>query len=263
MEFSPVNLDLSIQQRRKLLNNHPIQLKHFQIGSGSTLFHATHNQYKKLLNSHKNKKGMRIQFESERHLHKNLIDGSGFAQLLSKAKKLAITHLAPHAKKFTHHLIHQYAPQAQEMMQQYANNLIDSGANHASQYIGNDNSNFLKSLAKENANNYINSQYNNGLQFADQQLGEGINWKKVGRTLKNGFNSIKNPIIKPLLHSAIDSYTAPGLTALGTLVGAPELGLASPFVQNGLNHAVNGLGIKKKRITRKKKQGGALISSGY
>ena len=272
------SINFTNQQGRKLINGHIVQFKPEQLGSGVKTVHLDDEQAKKYMHAVKTGSGMRVQFKSQHHLHHNLMHGNGFKELLSKSKKVALHHLSqasrhashftqttlmPAVKSYARDKLRELEPQLRHQAHQFGNQVLDNSFNHLSQYDKNIHQ--YRQAVDNHLHNYVDDGLNSGLDMVNSQLGEGINWGKLGRQTKNSFRDIGKvlkPIAKPLLNGLNSTLTPMLIDSVATMTGQPALMAATPLAQQAISNGINKSGLGLKRRTSKKVNGGALNPSG-
>lgn len=228
-------LDISDAQKRKLLNGHAIQIKHHQIGSGSHVVLDTAHG-KKVRTAYRTGKGVRIQLANDHVVRSNVIHGSGFSSMLSKAKKKA---LQLDTMLSQNEAYNQLKSTAKDKAKQYAQDAIQKGKelalNKVSQYTENLDPS-LRDTLRNGATDMINLQSAKASQFIE---GQGF-----GKDLLKGLKTVAK-VAAPVVLNTVAARTGLPVNTL------------TPMVQQALGSGV------KKRGGRARKTAGALIPSGY
>jgi hypothetical protein len=281
--YHPIEIQsLSPQQKRKLVSGLPIRVKH---GRGH-IIHASPEQHKKIVRAHARGKAVTIQFDPfQAQQHGSGLLGDLAKKAVSYAKGKIRAHI-PQAEKFVRDEIQKFGKHGQAMAEHKLESLGLS--KDLSQRIAEEATGRLVRGAEHMAHA--------GLHHADKMLGEGIhqnriihkrkprkvggklNLKDIGRKIKSGFQKLGHDL-KPvgreiqsfarqhgreLLHDAVNMGVSPALSALSAVTGQPEIAMASPLVQSGLNQGLDALGNKygfrlRKKGRPRKLEGSALF----
>lgn len=258
MPYHEISIETpSAQQRRKLINGHPVRVK---VGHGVTL-HVSPEQHKKMMKSHSLGKAHTLTmdpYQAEQH-------GCGLMGDLAKASVRYVKGIAkaniPQAERFVRKEIQKHGMAGKKIAEEKLVSLgVSPGLSHM--------------IAEESTGHLVRGAEHlahRGFHHAGNMLGEGVkkrqggklpSLKSVGKKISQGFKSfakdakpiaqevwkVSKPIVKsvarPLLHQAIDYGVPLAMEGLATYTGQPELLAASPFVQSQANKGVDALGSK-------------------
>ena len=235
--YFPVQISkLSKPQITKLMHGGSVRI---QNGNDHEV-HLSYEQVKKLNRATNKGQGMNLRMDP----YQISMNGQGLlSNVFNKAKSVAkqeAINLLPRAKDFIAREASKKKASAQELI-----------SDTLAPYLGQPLSNDLAAKGVDKGYQEFEKQLNNGSAFLEKKLKGG----KLNPTLAKIGNAFKN-IAKPIVHNAIDTYTAPALMS----VLGPEAGVAAPVVTSALHQGASaiGLGIKK----RKGGKGGALMVAG-
>ena len=274
---------LSNGQISKMLSGLPVRV---QKGLDHVI-HMSVEQSKKLNKSAMNGKGftMRLdpyQIMQHRHLH-----GQGIGSMLKSASSMAKTAAKKAGKQLAQKGLTMAHAYAQDAIQQHlagegfgdylksASKVAKSAAKKAGKQLAQKGLNMAQAYAQDAINQHL--------------AGEGFGdiMKSAGRFAKSQATSAGKQLARKglsLAHKAVSDAVPGAMTALGSVIGQPELGtMVSPLVDMGIDKGFSvakqksGLGIrrrgrprktskkasKKKAPKRKRISGSALRAAGY
>ena len=261
MSLHTHHMQLSDAQKKKLLLGHPVQLKiHHLEGNHVVILDA--EQSKKVHKAKREHKGVRIQLNTKDLVHNNVIHGTGFHSLLSKAKKAlyrGATALHSHLKdsgvydnlkRTAKDQLHQHSAIALRHASDYAHGAINK---HAPEFL------------QSNLHNIVDDQ---GIH-AQNALFDTIEGAGIGKTErffmnagKSIQNAAKSKIGKQVLKSVVKVGMPLALNAVSAETGLP-VQMLSPALSNVANKQIDGLGLQHMRKRGRPRHGGALMPSGY
>lgn len=287
--YYPVSIHpVSPNQRRKLIQGKPVRIMH---GSGMTI-HVSPEQHKKLMRAHSKRKALTLTmdpYQAQQH-------GEGILGDLAKA---AVKHIKghiraniPQAERFVRAEIQKYGKKGMDMAE---NKLMELGLSpELSRQIAEDATGRMVKGAEDLSHR--------GFYELNKRMGEGvrrrggkISLKSIGKTIKRGFQKVGRelapvanqisattkqyaPVVgkelqkfgkahgRQILHELVNKGVAPGMAALSAYTGQPQLMMATPMIQKGLNEGVDalgekyGFGVKRRGRPRKTMNGRALIA---
>lgn len=258
--YHPISIQpVSPSQIRKLIYGQPVRVRH---GSGMSI-HVSPDQHKRIMRAHMRGKAHTLTmdpYQAQQH-------GSG---LLGDLAKKAIHHVKghikaniPQAERFVKAEIQKYGKKGMDMAE---NKLVHLGLSpELSHRIAEDATGRMVRGAEHLANR--------GFHEINKQVGGKISLKSIGRTINKGIKKIGHelspmahqiqstaqhyaPIVghelqkfgkahgREILHGIVNNAVAPSMTALSAYTGQPELMMATPYLQQGLNEGVDALGSK-------------------
>jgi hypothetical protein len=264
---------LTDEQKKKLLNGHSVQLKPDHLHGNSKVV-LDKKQTTKVHKAKREGKGVRLRFHSDELIHNNVIHGSGFRSLLSKAKQA----LYAGAKHVHNHLqetgvYDQITTAGKKLLKEKAHVALG----HANEYVHKsiDNSRYVPSQMKDTLHSAADSQVHHAANMIDSQLGGGFGkserfFRDAGRAI---VGAAKSKVGKQILQGVAKVAVPALLTGISAETGLP-VGALAPQITGAVNNGINGMGIHevtgrkviRKRATGRKvirKRGGALYPSGY
>jgi hypothetical protein len=264
MEIHKVHL--TNDQKRKLLNGHSIQLKPDHLVGGSESVVLDKKQATKVHKAKREGKGVRLRFHSDELMHNNVIHGSGFHSLLSKAKKALYTG----AKHVHNHLrdtgvYDQLAQAGKKVLKEKAHEALG----HANEYVHQriDNTKYVPTHIKEALHSAANNQINHASDMIEDKLGSGLGkterfFRDAGRAVVGAAKSkVGKQILKGVAKVAVPAL----LTGVSAETGIPIAAFA-PQISGAVNQGIDGMGIhdvQRKKKVQRRRRGGALFPSGY
>jgi hypothetical protein len=233
--FHKVNLDLTNNQIKNLINKKAINLKHGQLGNGIHLVHVNDSTLKKMDKTNKLKKGFRLKLNEDEH-NETMQDGEGIVSFFRKfGKKLRpLKSIATNAIG---------TKIAQEIFNPLTENIaLESGAsiknimNNISMPFQKGSASAKEHMAKIRAMKKNKGEDGEGLFKTLSKF--GISRGKIERGLKKG--------IKDVAHNGINLGTSALTTALTTATGNPSL---AKDISNTLGNSVHAIADGKNPIT--------------
>ena len=229
---------LSRPQINKLLSGGSVRVEN---GSDHEI-HLSLEQSKKLARATKKGQGMNLRFDP----YQVSMNGQGlFSNTFNKVKNQAVSLAKSEAQKLL--------PRAKDFISREASKNKGKAtqliADTLTPYLGEQLSNDIAQQGSDKAYNEFNKQLEAGTNLANKKLGG-----KLPKFLYQAGDALKK-IAKPALRSAIDTYTAPTLTA----AFGPEASVAAPAVQSALNDVAGKIGLG---VGKRNGKGGALYPAG-
>ncbi len=265
-------LHLTIAQKRKLLRGQAVQLKHEHLQSGGSTVVLDKMHGNKIRKAIRTAKGARIQFANEDMIHNNVIHGTGFKDLLSKAKK-AFYGIHNHLKDSG----------AYDVLRETGKKLIHQGIDHVSSRVKQGVKNVIEDKMPEgshaNFSRYADNLIDSGVgRLHDKLDGNGIGkterriingFKKAGRTIKK---VVTSDVGKTILKGVAGKVIPGVLAGIQAETGVP-VGVLAPVLTRAANKGIDGMGVAPISVMPSKRSrgrprkvvvsAGALVPSGY
>jgi hypothetical protein len=269
------SIHLTDAQKRKLLRRQPVQLKNENL-QGNHKIVLNHEQSVKIRRAKRTGKGIRLQLHNDELVHNNVVHGTGFKELLSKAKK-AVYHGA--------HMIHNHLQETgvYDNIKQTGKRMLKEKLNDATAQLkdavhnrldNNKYANYIPEHLKQNLHNIADQQINTLKARANNHIdaygeapiavqGEGFGkterfFRDTGRAI---VGAAKSKVGKQILKGVVKTALPLALNAVSAETGVP-LGVLSQPLTNVANNQIDGLGLKKKKIITRRR-GAGLFPSGY
>lgn len=270
-----VKVSLTKPQHSKLLRGQQVQLKHGDL-TGSQRIVLNDEMYKKYKRSLKNGSGCRIKLSSDVMEENEIFSGEGFKSFLkdiktgtkkalkSKFSKDLVNIVVPHARDYAKEQVSKAAYYTEKQIEsklikvglpsKLVKEVVTHGATLTPMAL-NKIDDLADRLMHEDVQPNVHYEVEPVMSGNGIVIGGKLNFKKffkkVGHALK--------PIAKPLLKFGANALISAGTAA----IGAPQLsGVLQDAANNGIEK-INGLGLRKKRSTKRKSRGKGLKPAGY